>query len=753
MPEPVQDLQALFDKLNVKVTTDEGTKEVNLFSDPVLLYKFMKFCAETFVPENINFLYELHELQKQKVETGLEPGPRILNELYDEYIKPNATTQLNIASTLQESTYKNLMSLESSVESFYAAAQEVNTLLITNELTRFKQAEVAAQREQADRDKKAAAIEADIEAAMAKKQSLVNNRSGEDVTTDEYKQKVEDIDVTLYGLADKKLDMLKEERKRINESFANFEKEQKQKQEQEQKAVQPTKFLKIGAAMLALDTIKRIDSELAKNERAILEHFDNNKAIFNTATFEENQKEQAKHIEKVASALFDALLDERKQLLEEQSVILKASAERPISLETEKKLEEIKAKLEANAAYIETRFNKVDGKNSNTDIEKMRIFRDMLAHEEQQRFNELITKQNVLFSTRMLEKDPTKIAILDVQLADNEAAIEMMLNTAKKNTDPSKQKDFKERSGIFESLTAVQKEMLTAELAKTTLENASTPLPEPKAQSQPKKHKDLTKTLAVEDLFYPLLRQREALFTERLNEKDPETISQIHRQLEANHKTILLIINGNEEKADIFDQVKKKEFARLPAAEKKASASRSSQSKSRGSQSESRGSQSTPKEVNTQETSRPSQSKSPEPTTSSTPKDFDALITERLILIANQVATKTLSPIEFQKALESNTQNIARVALGPEKEKKFSTLLAQEAVSPILLPLLSLPKEEKTLPEKRSSTTKSALLFKKRNKHKGFFKNLVKPKLSDEGESPKSRNSGGPGSRGSQGGG
>lgn len=639
MPEPVQDLQALFDKLNVKVTTDEGTKEVNLFSDPVLLYKFMKFCAETFVPENINFLYELHELQKQKVETGLEPGPRILNELYDEYIKPNATTQLNIASTLQESTYKNLMSLESSVESFYAAAQEVNTLLITNELTRFKQAEVAAQREQADRDKKAAAIEADIEAAMAKKQSLVNNRSGEDVTTDEYKQKVEDIDVTLYGLADKKLDMLKEERKRINESFANFEKEQKQKQKQEQKAVQPTKFLKIGAAMLALDTIKRIDSELAKNERAILEHFDNNKAIFNTATFEENQKEQAKHIEKVASALFDALLDERKQLLEEQSVILKASAERPISLETEKKLEEIKAKLEANAAYIETRFNKVDGKNSNTDIEKMRIFRNMLAHEEQQRFNELITKQNVLFSTRMLEKDPTKIAILDVQLADNEAAIKRTLDAAQNNTDPS------ENSVIFKKLMAVQKEMLTAELAKTTLENAST------------------------------LHQR----------------------------------------ADIFHEVQQKEVKEPTAA-------------------------------------RSSQSKSPEPTTPPTPKDFDALITDRLILIANQVATKTLSPREFQKALESNTQNIARVALGPDKEKKFSTLLAQEAASPILLPLLSLlPKEKKTLPEKRSSTTESALLFKKpdfTDKNKGFFE-----KFKNGNKSPKSRNSGGPGSRGSQGGG
>lgn len=661
MPEPVQDLQALFDKLNVKVTTDEGTKEVNLFSDPVLLYKFMKFCAETFVPENINFLYNLYELWKQKVETGLEPAPRILNTLYDKYIKPNAEIQLNIASTLQESTYKNLMSPESSVKSFYAAAQEVNTLLITNELLRFKQAEVAAQREQADRDKKAAAIEADIEAAMAKKQSLVNNRSGEDVTTDEYKQKVKNIDITLYELAETKFDMLTKERERINQSFANFEKEQKQKQEQEQKAVQPTKFLKIGAAMLALDTIKRIDSELAKNERAILEHFDNNKAIFNTATFEENQKEQAKHIEKVASALFDALLDERKQLLEEQSVILKASAERPISLETEKKLEEIKAKLEANAAYIETRFNKVDGKNSNADIEKMRIFRDMLAHEEQQRFNELITKQNVLFSTRMLEKDPTKIAILDVQLADNEAAIKRTLDAAQNNTDPS------ENSVIFKKLMAVQKEMLTAELAKTTLENASTHQPEPEVQAQSTKN-SLTNTLA-EDPFHALLRQR----------------------------------------ADSFHEVQQKEVKEPTAA-------------------------------------RSSQSKSPEPTTPPTPKDFDALITDRLILIANQVATKTLSPIEFQKALESNTQNIARVALGPDKEKKFSTLLAQEAVSPILLALL-LPKEEKTLPEKRSSTTKSALLFK----HKGFFKNLVKPKLSDEGESPKSRNSGGPGSRGSRG--
>lgn len=569
MPQAVEDLQALFDKINVKITTAEGTKEVNIFSDPVLLAKFMKYCTDSFVSENISFLYELYELWQQKVQTGLEPDPRILEELYDKYIKPDTGTEINISSTLREATYEKLYSLESIVKgtlaSFYEAAQEASTLLNTNELLRFKKAEEDAQHEQANRDKKIAQITAEIAETTAKKQSLVYNRSGEDVTTVEYTQKIEEIDNTLSILTDTKLALLKKERVRINDAFASFEKEQKQK------TVQPTNFLKIGSEMLALDTIKRIDADLEKNERAILEHF-NNKGMFNIDTFEENQKKQAEYLEKIESTLFNALLDERKQLFEQQSAILKSSIENPISLETKKKLEAIKGNLEANRAYIEKRFNKVDGKNSNADVKKMDVFRDTLAQEEQERFNALITKQNLLFSARMFEKDATKINSIDKKLADNEAAIEMMLDTAKKNSDPSAQQAFKEKSHIFEELTAMQQKELSAALTKTIAESQNLQSP-----SQPeRKRKNLKETLKGEDPFRTLLAQREALFTRGLEEKDPKIIFQIKGQLEANRQTIEMIIGNNKEEADIFKQAQQKESKMLATAKKASTKKRPS---------------------------------------------------------------------------------------------------------------------------------------------------------------------------------
>lgn len=66
MPETVQNLQALFDKLNVKVTTDEGTKEVNLFSDPILLYKFMKFVPKHLFQKILIFFMNYTNYRSKK---------------------------------------------------------------------------------------------------------------------------------------------------------------------------------------------------------------------------------------------------------------------------------------------------------------------------------------------------------------------------------------------------------------------------------------------------------------------------------------------------------------------------------------------------------------------------------------------------------------------------------------------------------------------------------------------------------------
>ncbi len=797
-------------KLEIDLKTNTNTKTtINIFSDPELLDTFKEFCADRHISEEIDFLSKLQKLYEEKVKTGQEPTSEALQKFYNENITAGAEDQMNFSATLRAAIDADLETGKG-LESFYSAAQEAFTLLNTNAVIRFKRSEeyreaseryaLRAERERLldnrgalDTREKLEKIEAvnkktedkDLKyftTLIVKREGIFKELKGFEATKSRDAtraiDKIKSIDLMLSKNESAILKNTENKKGRLD----NFKEKQKADGEPEkikkieshlfEALINERKLLLESAKDFkssdpeALEKIKYVDFKLTQNENAILKRFENNKEKLDA--FTEALKNEAPQMKKFESTLFDVLTNERKQWLES---VRNFKSSDPEAL---KKIKHVDFKLAQSESAILKRFannkEKLDAftetlKNEAPQLEQLKsnLFNTLISERLTLIAEQSITREKLKIFRKPseLEEDSKKIENqlkeLEEQLKENEKTIQNRFGTDNEKIGIFKeaQKGETEQREKFESelFNALISERLQLFAERTLAKN------ELKAFRNPSENEEGDKEIEEK--------------TKELEKRLEEKIKSLEEQLKENKSSIENRFITDEKNSDADKERKNFYIARMADEEMqekrdkgeqispklmKMTTEKTSEPTTRGSQSESRGSQSTPKEANTPETSRSSQSKSPEPTTQPTPPNFDTLTLERSTLIAKQLFNedhKLLLP-DFQKELTSNEKAIKDyVDSNPEKKAAFDKMQNQERNNPMLQALLLPQKKEKTLPEKK--TTASTLLFKQsalnvKDKDKGsFFRNLFNSKSSDEGESSKSRNSGGPGSRGSRG--
>lgn len=330
----------------IRLQIDANTGEdINIFSEPELFDAFMEFCIENNNVTNVVFLSELKALYEKKVKTKQEPNNDEFEMFYNRHIKAGGDNEVNIG-TLGD----NLGNVKS-LDSFYPAAEEIKTLVTTNEISRFK-----------------TSIAYELYVLRAQKRKLSENFQHKDPTKEPgHLEKIKEINEKLKEKEATYLSELTRKRKEIFNSIAPSNKEQAEQKTEKNLSPETAKL----EAIWALNKIKMIDLQLTKNESCILKITDPKKI----SSFRKNQKAEAAMIKSLESDLFNALLLERKQLLEEKTAILPSSTETDVPKETAEQ-------LKANEAYIKNRFGNENRKSSKADNEKIRVFLKVLESEK-----------------------------------------------------------------------------------------------------------------------------------------------------------------------------------------------------------------------------------------------------------------------------------------------------------------------------------------------------------------------------------
>lgn len=274
-----------------------------------------------------------------------------------------------------------------------------------------------------------------IEALAHEQQRLFYNRDRADITTSEYKEKVKYINSKIKGILSLQLDELKKEREAI---IVLFEKEQ---------AATPA---------LELDRIKNIDAMLKKNEKAILNKFNNEKIPANKEIIsefrEKMQEEQAARIGKIESALSEGLLKEQEQRTFEFDILVKQRTTllaELLNAPDDRKDEAIKLSLVANEAAVLKHIHQEADKKIFDD--KMRTFQSSgniqftietrnanKPEEQEKRYKELLGERKALIEKQKFPEQRNKalkrLAPEEFQkkLSENERTIKRHLGSDKK---------------------------------------------------------------------------------------------------------------------------------------------------------------------------------------------------------------------------------------------------------------------------------------------------------------------------------
>ncbi len=362
----------------------------------------------------------MNYMKKKLHNGGQEPDPKKIKALYDKYIVVDAPEQVNISADVLKKPIDDTFAAGKTpkLEDFYAIANETVILMKTNELSRFQKS--AGYRELDARYH--------LDDLKDKQNTLLQNHAGLDITQPAYREKVANLNVE------------------IGKTEMNYYLALRDRRTEITKNEQVMSSVSIGD----LEHIKSIDAMLSENEYTVREMFKDDANLIKNFEKILTEETESGSREKIESALFKGLLQEREQLM---SAI---DANKP-----RKELEAIEEKLKKNEEYIRNRFRDKGRKSSEQDKEKIDTFEERLLSQKEKiksamreqdassnfDFEAFIRERTMLLAELANEPDDEKSILIQERLLANETVIRARIEKDKENKSV-----YEEKMRVFEQI-------------------------------------------------------------------------------------------------------------------------------------------------------------------------------------------------------------------------------------------------------------------------------------------------------------